>query len=92
MAAPKKKPTSKKTPTQHKEPRYRSFKKAENPKPFFKFRFTQQTVYWLILGALILGLGAWVISLSVKVQRIYDRVGTDTTTSTLRSSDHAEHQ
>lgn len=56
---------------------YRSFKKASRAEPFFTFQFTQQTVYWLILGVLVIGLGAWVMTLNMKVQAIYDQIEQD---------------
>jgi len=65
--------TKKKQPTKKAE-HYRSFVKADGPKPFMAFRFTQQTVYWVVIGALILALGTWAMYLTVKVQGIYDKV------------------
>jgi hypothetical protein len=66
MATKKKQPT--KQPAKH-----QSLKKG-SADPFFTFRFTQQTVYWLILSLLVLGLGIWVMMLSVKVNQIYDDI------------------
>jgi hypothetical protein len=54
----------------------RSFRRYPGEKPFFTFRISQQTFYWLIIGALVLGLGIWAITQSVKLQYIYDRVET----------------
>jgi hypothetical protein len=65
MATKKKKPTKKTVP-------YRSFVRADGPKPFMNFRFTQQTVYWILIGMLILALGAWTMYLTVRVQNLYD--------------------
>ena len=57
-----------------KAPPMRSFAKANAPLPFFTFKFTQQTVYWLILSAFVLLLGVWVIRLNDQVQQIYDQI------------------
>lgn len=54
-------------------PTLRSFKRSPNP-PFLVFRITHQTVYWLILGALILALGIWTVILSLRVQTLYDQI------------------
>ena len=71
-----KQPTKKKTVrVSTKKPKaYVSFKRAERDEPFFSFRFTQQTLYWLILGTLVIGLGIWVMYLNMKVQAIYDQI------------------
>lgn len=41
---------------------------------FFTFRITHQTLYWLILAGIVLLLGIWVTSISIKVQTIYDQI------------------
>jgi hypothetical protein len=69
MAATKKKKQSAK-----KDVQYRSFVRAEGPKPFVAFKITQQTAYWVILGILILALGTWAMYLTINVQRVYDAV------------------
>lgn len=58
--------------------RMRSFKLYPNEKPFFTMRLSQQTFYWLIIGALVLGLGTWSIFLTVKVQTLYDQLDATT--------------
>jgi hypothetical protein len=74
MAVTRKKTTKKAKITPPDE--MRSFKRYPGEKPFFKFRINQQTFYWLIIGALVLGLGIWIIMLSVKIQVLYDRIQT----------------
>lgn len=88
-AAPKKATTSKKAPTKKpatktkskaasaKKPAavaLQSFRPAKPTEPFFTFRITRQTVYWLILSVIIIGLAAWVLQLSARVQSIYDQI------------------
>ena len=52
----------------------RSFRPARTSEPFFTFRITHQTLYWLILAGLVLALGLWVTDINVKVQKIYDQI------------------
>lgn len=66
--------TKKKKQPAKKETHYKSFVRADGPKPFVNFKITQQTAYWIILGLLILALGTWAMYLTVKVQSIYDKV------------------
>lgn len=77
MATVKKKPATKKTTKSRKvasEPALRSFQRARPTTPFLTFKVTNQTVYWLVLSLLVLGLGVWVTYLNVKVQHIYDQI------------------
>ncbi len=66
--------TKKKKPATKKAAPYKSFVRADGPKPFVAFRLTQQTIYWLILSLLVLALGTWAMFLTIKVQQIYDQV------------------
>lgn len=59
----------------------RSLRRSEEETPFMTFRITQQSVYWLILSLLVLALGIWVITLSVKVQDLYDQIETSSSES-----------
>lgn len=52
----------------------RSFKPAPQQEPFFTFRITHQTFYWLILALIVLILGLWVININDQVQQIYDQI------------------
>jgi hypothetical protein len=67
--------TNKKTATKSTRP-MRSFILEKDTPPFFAFRITHQTFYWTILSLLILALGIWVVTLSVRVQQLYDQVQT----------------
>lgn len=78
MTTSKKAPSTKKQPTKKSStsqgsPTMHSFVRYKDTSPFKSFQLTSQTVYWLILCALILALGLWVISLNVRVQQIYDQ-------------------
>jgi hypothetical protein len=79
-AAPKRAPAKSSSSTKvtrvarPKTPEVRSFRRARASDPFFTFRITHQTLYWLILAGIVLGLGLWVIDISNKVQKIYDQI------------------
>lgn len=73
--------TKKKAPAKAAKPRktakhaaMRSFKRSPETTPFMTFKTTHQTVYWLIIGLFVLGIGIWMISLNIKVQKLYDQV------------------
>ncbi len=66
--------TKKKTSSAKKTTEPRSFRVSQPTGPFFSMQTSQQTVYWLILGVLVLGLGIWVTYLSMQVQQVYDRI------------------
>jgi hypothetical protein len=65
---------TKKKKTTKKAVQYRTFVRSDGPKPFMNFRFTHQTVYWIIIGMLILALGVWAMYLTIRVQNIYDNI------------------
>ncbi len=53
----------------------RSFRRHRaTSEAFFTFRITHQTLYWTILAGIVLLLGIWVTSISMKVQHIYDQI------------------
>lgn len=56
------------------KPTYRSLHVSSPDRPFLSFSITRQTFYWLIILALVLGLGGWVISLQVKINDLYNKI------------------
>jgi thiosulfate reductase cytochrome b subunit len=54
----------------------RSFVRSKEAEPFFTFRTTHQTVYWLIISLLVLAVGVWVLHLTVRVDDLYNEVQT----------------
>jgi len=75
--ATKKQPGTKTKVTRAKAPKVepiRSFKRYNDPTPFMTWKATHQTAYWILIGALIVGLCVWVITLTVRVQNLYDQV------------------
>ena len=53
--------------------KYKSFKLSKGP-GFFSTKITEQTIYWAILGFLVLALGVWVVTINDKVQYLYDQI------------------
>lgn len=43
-------------------------------KEFMTPRFTIQTIYWLIIAALFLAFGLWILTLQMQIHRMYDRI------------------
>lgn len=75
--ATKKQPGTKTRVTRNKTPKVepiRSFKRYNDPTPFVTWKATHQTAYWILIGALVVGLCVWVITLTVRVQNLYDQV------------------
>lgn len=84
MVAAKKKKTVK--TSSKKTSSMKSFTIARDTPPFFSFRITYQTFYWLTLCLLILALGIWVITLNMRVQQLYDQIdasSSDTSQTTM---------
>lgn len=55
-----------------KTPRYRSFKLSSEREPFNSFKITEQTVYWIIIVALLIFFQLWILKLQVEVTQILD--------------------
>ncbi|PID32994.1 hypothetical protein CR969_03105 [Candidatus Saccharibacteria bacterium] len=76
----KKKPTTKAKSTSprktkaKKPAKMESFKSSKEHHPFMTFKFTRQTVYWLIIAVVILGLSAWIFKLQSDIFAIYDKI------------------
>lgn len=88
-AAPKKASSAKKTPAKKSPAKNKStavsakkaavqpmqsFRPARSTEPFFTFKITRQTVYWLILSVIVIGLAVWVLQLNARIQSIYDQI------------------
>lgn len=48
--------------------------RSAKPAEFLSFQPSMQTFYWLILGILVIALAFWVLTLSIKIQRVYDQI------------------
>ena len=53
--------------------KYESFKASKGPN-FFSTRITDQTIYWAILGFIVLALGVWIVTINDKIQYLYDQI------------------
>lgn len=80
-ATTKKKPVSKKVTTKKtaaskakKQASVRSFRPTRSQQPFMSFQPSRQTLYWLILSAIVLVFGMWIITLQVQIQDIYNSI------------------
>lgn len=74
--------TSHKTTVKTKSmPTMKSFRASRATEPFLTFRVNQQTVYWLILAVLVVGLALWVLALSIRVETIYDQIDSSNATA-----------
>lgn len=47
---------------------------AQQPRQFLSARPTRETGYWLVFSLLILALGVWVLTLTIKINDIYDQI------------------
>lgn len=74
MTTTKKKSASKSSAKKASKAPIRSFTVTDDRPPFMTFRITQQTFYWVVIGALILALGIWVLTLTIKLQQVYDEI------------------
>lgn len=70
--APVKKTTVKKSTKKAapKKKQYETFKLSREQTPFFTYKITDQTVYWLVLSVVIFLLSLWVLYLHLEVMRI----------------------
>lgn len=91
-----KKTTTKKAPAKKKSTAKRASAKASasplsavrlqpETKPFMTFQLTKETVYWLVLGAVVILFTIWLMRLQMNIQALYDEIDTSTTSATVRT-------
>jgi hypothetical protein len=56
----------------------KSFRVSKPEQPFMTFNLTRQTVYWLVLGAVVVVFALWITKLQADVQSIYDTIDMNT--------------
>jgi hypothetical protein len=93
MASPKKKTTTTKTTVKKKAaPRKSAAKKSSVKRvplaaqiglrreetDFMTFRITRQTLYWLVLGAVVILFTVWLMKLQMDIQTLYDQIDANT--------------
>ncbi len=79
-----KKSTSKKAPTKKKSTVKRSKAQSSSAlgsvrlqpetQPFMTFQLTKETVYWLVLGAVVILFTIWLMRLQMDIQTLYDDI------------------
>lgn len=71
-----KKSTARKSPRAKtsKATQQKSFRVQQENEQFMTFKLTRQTIYWLILGVIVLAQGIWTININQQVQQIYDEI------------------
>lgn len=79
-----KKSTSKKAPTKKKSTVKRSKTQSSSAlgtvrlqpetKPFMTFQLTKETIYWVVLGAVVILFTIWLMRLQMDIQSLYDDI------------------
>lgn len=59
--------------------------------PFFTFRLTTQSIYWLIFSLAILGLGLWVLNLNLQILKLYDQIDRDNAAASITTPAVRKH-
>lgn len=92
-----KKTTSKKAPTKKKSTVKRASAKAQSSsrlsavrlqpetKPFMTFQLTKETVYWIVLGAVVILFTIWLMRLQMDIQSLYDDIDASNLSTTTKS-------
>jgi len=57
-----------------KSPEMQSFRVARDDVPFFTFKLTKQTLYWLVLSAVVVAFTLWILKLQSDIQEIYNSI------------------
>lgn len=85
MATKKTTTTKRKQPAKSsrraKAPQVRSFRVAPENAPFLTFKLTKQTLYWLVLSAVVIAFTLWILKLQSDIQDIYNSI--DASNSTI---------
>lgn len=60
-------------------------------RPFFTFRATRETLYWLVLGIAVVLLASWVMVLTIRIQDLYNQIEINNANSmVMPASKHTE--
>lgn len=65
---------AKSSPKRAKAPVMRSFRVAQAEAPFFTFKLTKQTLYWLVLSAVVVAFTLWILKLQSDIEDIYNSI------------------
>lgn len=61
----------------------RSFHVAHQSTPFMSARPTRQTLYWLVICAVVIVFTLWILKLQSDIQAIYDSIDADNANSVI---------
>ncbi|HEY0965039.1 MAG TPA: hypothetical protein VGE13_01010 [Candidatus Saccharimonadales bacterium] len=70
----------------------RSFRIERQSTPFMTTATSRETVYWLILGIVVIAFTAWIMKLQSDIQSIYDSIDLSNNTVLEIPHDHADHK
>lgn len=94
MATAKKKSPARKSTTKSTAARTRSTSttrtvaaKRSDDHKFSEVRVSDQTVYWLIIGAAVVALAAWTLSLQLKLNDVYNNIEVTSDSTVVRDHD-----
>ncbi len=76
---PKRKRTVK-TTKRAKASEAKSFRVAPEDVPFFTFKLTRQTLYWLVLSVVVIAFTLWILKLQSDIQDIYNSIDANSST------------
>lgn len=76
MPAAKKKPVAKKAATKRPATHRKAapVRAAQTQSSFMAVRPSIETVYWIVLGAVVIALAAWVLHLTTQIDNLYNQV------------------
>ena len=57
-----------------KAPAVRSLKLSKSQTPFMTMSPSRQSVYWLILGVVVIGFAAWILKLQSDIDSLYNSI------------------
>lgn len=69
-----KKPASRAGAKRPKKSTVRSLRPAPESEAFFVFRLSRQTIYWIVLGVIVVAFASWIYKLQSDIQAIYDQI------------------
>lgn len=70
--------TTTKTTRKKKVAPVQSFRVSKEQTPFVTFSATKETLYWIVLGIVVVAFATWIIKLQNDIQVLYDRIDEST--------------
>jgi hypothetical protein len=66
-------PVKRKTASK-KKPAIKSFRVSPRDEPFMSMSLTRQSLYWVVLGIVVIAFAVWILKLQSDIQDIYDSI------------------